>query len=630
MGVFRNFPYSNFHEMNMDELIKIFLDMQDEWNETKEEWATYKDYIDNYFNTLDLSEETYNAILRMIENGVFHETVDPVIITETEEWLTEHITQPVGVVIDNSLTVAGACADAKVTGDRITYLSRYKVNQPIDNNNQPVNGTNGQILCTNGDGSTKWSDVGLPSDEQTAQAVNDWLDAHPEATTTVVDGSLTEAKFSTSLINKTIKDYVTPEMFGAVGDGITDDTIAVQDAIDTGKSVLLGCDKTYLVNTIYIKRNTQIYGQGKTTKISSNGNVFELDPLATYVQDVILSNFVIEGDNGLYFNNTVYDCYSIKIENITFVCTDTCIFVVKGFQWYVNNIWLTGNKGIVGINGPACTFMNIHEANCQYMFVNCNGLFISINASNSGTTDAVFDYTDSLYGHSLIIINSNFENVRGKIIQNLTTNGFNSIIILGLNILNFNTTDYLLDIALVKHLYIQIRNIDPINNLTKFINLKSGITTLKSFYINETVPFAVNGADIPIPSQTIEYNTSWRYPLTKFSGIETNLVKGNLTPIQEDVALKYTIQISTGTFVNITPGTGQDLAQVRPFQNAFSAQYYMGIGSIITIRNNSGISINLGTITNDYTFETTGTMADGTTKSFILQHNGTRLVWHEI
>ena len=41
------------------------------------------------------------------------------------------------------------------------------------------------------------------------QAVSDWLDEHPEATTTVEDGSITEAKLSADLINQlTTLDYV--------------------------------------------------------------------------------------------------------------------------------------------------------------------------------------------------------------------------------------------------------------------------------------------------------------------------------------------------------------------------------------------------------------------------------------
>ena len=50
MGIFRQFPYSNFHDMNLDEIIRIVLEMQSEWNDTKEEWVSYKEFIDNYFS----------------------------------------------------------------------------------------------------------------------------------------------------------------------------------------------------------------------------------------------------------------------------------------------------------------------------------------------------------------------------------------------------------------------------------------------------------------------------------------------------------------------------------------------------------------------------------------------------
>lgn len=91
------------------------------------------------------------------------------------------------------------------------------------------------------------------------QAVDDWLDEHPEATTTVVDGSLTEAKFSEALKLATIKDYVTPEMFGAKGDGETDDTDAINLCFASHQAVKFPASKTYKIeSTILIADVTSL------------------------------------------------------------------------------------------------------------------------------------------------------------------------------------------------------------------------------------------------------------------------------------------------------------------------------------------------------------------------------------
>lgn len=122
MGIFRQFPYSNFHELNLDEIIKIMRQMQDEWAATKTEWASYKDFIDNYFKNLNLDEETENALRRMIADGTLDSVIDPVIIAEVTAWLADHITQPTTPAIDTSLTIAGAAADSKTVGDKFTSM----------------------------------------------------------------------------------------------------------------------------------------------------------------------------------------------------------------------------------------------------------------------------------------------------------------------------------------------------------------------------------------------------------------------------------------------------------------------------------------------------------------------------
>ena len=340
MGIYRHFPYTNFHEMNMDEILKIVKTMSEEWENTKQEWASYKDYIDNYFNTLDLSEETYNVILRMIENGVFNETVDPVIINEVESWLNENINN--GFVVDRTLSISGAAADARITGNNF----KLKVNIPLDEHNQPDNGTDGQLLRTKGDGETEWVDIGLPTDEQTAQAVSEWLNEHPEATTTVVDGSLTDAKFSNNLKLQTINDYVTPEMFGATGDGITDDTQAFVDAITyTSNSFGLPSipiygmrNKRYKITELNVARCVIAFcdfiGNG-ISETDTDGIILGSGALISKCNFVDFRNAIIIRPQGSVLS---------VIENSTFqYCGNGIYFDMESATYQINQLTIRGN-----------------------------------------------------------------------------------------------------------------------------------------------------------------------------------------------------------------------------------------------------------------------------------------------
>lgn len=61
-----------------------------------------------------------------------------------------------------------------------------------------TDGTEGQVLALE-DGEPTWKSVASPTDAQVEAAVDDWLDEHPEATTTVQDGAITYAKLDSNL-----------------------------------------------------------------------------------------------------------------------------------------------------------------------------------------------------------------------------------------------------------------------------------------------------------------------------------------------------------------------------------------------------------------------------------------------
>lgn len=140
MGIFRQFPYANFHEMNMDEIIKIVRQLADDWVAYQAKWgvlyddtlqalADFKAYVQAYWDNLDLTQQVDTVISQMAADGRLAPILRTQLTPVVESWLDEHITEPVGVVIDNSLSIAGAAADAKATGDADEKI----IQQMIDN-----------------------------------------------------------------------------------------------------------------------------------------------------------------------------------------------------------------------------------------------------------------------------------------------------------------------------------------------------------------------------------------------------------------------------------------------------------------------------------------------------------------
>lgn len=152
MGLFENFPYTNFHEINLDQIIKIMRQMQDEWQQVESDWDSMQDFINNYFDNLDVSEEVLQALQTMAGDGELNTIIDPVIVAETASWLAEHIT-PTSPAVDNTLSIAGAAADAKATGDAVADLKEdLRIPSPMEweyNDHYYINTSSISINTTN-------------------------------------------------------------------------------------------------------------------------------------------------------------------------------------------------------------------------------------------------------------------------------------------------------------------------------------------------------------------------------------------------------------------------------------------------------------------------------------------------
>lgn len=92
-----------------------------EWNTYKtqltQEWENLKNYVDNYFDSLDVQEEINQKLDEMVRNGTLSQLINPLITTQVNRWLSDNIHQDTGIGLDPSLTLNNMGAPAKTVGD---------------------------------------------------------------------------------------------------------------------------------------------------------------------------------------------------------------------------------------------------------------------------------------------------------------------------------------------------------------------------------------------------------------------------------------------------------------------------------------------------------------------------------
>ena len=82
MGIYRHFPYTNFHEMNLDEIIKMMKTLTEEWlqyyttwnewrNETNTAFEELRQFVIDSFDNLNVTQAVSDKIDEMIEDGTF-------------------------------------------------------------------------------------------------------------------------------------------------------------------------------------------------------------------------------------------------------------------------------------------------------------------------------------------------------------------------------------------------------------------------------------------------------------------------------------------------------------------------------------------------------------------------------
>ncbi len=125
---FNNYPGTDLHEIDLAYTLKVCNEMLQRVNEQDDKIAAVEqlaqelqDFVNNYFDNLDVQTEINTKIDDMVADGSLLRLIEDPTADAAAEWLAAHIT-PTTPVVDSSLTIAGAAADAKVTGDNFTEL----------------------------------------------------------------------------------------------------------------------------------------------------------------------------------------------------------------------------------------------------------------------------------------------------------------------------------------------------------------------------------------------------------------------------------------------------------------------------------------------------------------------------
>lgn len=82
MAIFENFPYTNFHEINLDWVIKAVKDYVDRIDKMEINFADLKTYVENYFADLDVQDEIDDKLDRMAADGTLAAVIAQYLGTE--------------------------------------------------------------------------------------------------------------------------------------------------------------------------------------------------------------------------------------------------------------------------------------------------------------------------------------------------------------------------------------------------------------------------------------------------------------------------------------------------------------------------------------------------------------------
>ena len=142
--MFNKYPYTDFNDLNLDWVIKNQIETQKKADTATETANNTKDYVDDYFNNLDLQDEVNTKIDEMNNDGTTVDLLGQATPPVIDAWLASHITNPQNPPLDASLLLSTAAARSDIVGGRFEglYKNGFDKNTALSTSDFTTYGSN--------------------------------------------------------------------------------------------------------------------------------------------------------------------------------------------------------------------------------------------------------------------------------------------------------------------------------------------------------------------------------------------------------------------------------------------------------------------------------------------------------
>lgn len=308
-------PYSDIHEMNLDWIINAVKEYLDKVDVLEINFDELKKYVMDFFDNLDVQNEINNKLDEMYKSG------------ELSDIIQQYL--------------------------QISSLLTYNTIADLKNATNLIDGVD--ALCL---GSENYLDGNSNYFKIRTLTSSDVVDEK-----TILSLTNYPTLIAEKLVNRD-KNIINVDEYGAVGDGVSIDTIAFKKAIENGGYIMLTSEKHYIIDDVLeLQANTTIdLNNAKITCVSEHLiRNFNQDDINVLEYDG-KSNIIIK--NGTLINGRMGFIHgkNILIENVNFEnCkTDHFIEICACYNFKVINSTFTG---MVGNTVSIREYINIDACN---------------------------------------------------------------------------------------------------------------------------------------------------------------------------------------------------------------------------------------------------------------------------